>query len=217
VKWVNIGTPDSKTVSAALSQAKINAWAKNQVDQLATFTPEAINEMRAYTGSDFSQINREIGAHGQALHSGSTSSLGASNTYIARAMDSALSVAKLGLDMTLRRNMKAKWLEKQLGIDLATSNMSDILGKAYIEHAYSSTTTKMDANMSYSAGDNDSKVALIIRAPASAKAVSVKSISHHSSENEVMLARGATYIIRGFDRTLRMLYVDLIDTSAQPI
>lgn len=118
-------------------------------------------------------------------------------------MDSVFAKTTLGKNVLLRRNMAQKYFWEQLGFDvskvdsLTEEDLKGIVGKVYKETAYSSTSMDpfFSGQFQGEAGKTGGAV-LHIRAGASMPGLRAKALSGHSGEEEVILPRGTTYVVR---------------------
>lgn len=200
----------------SMSYEERESWSNHQLKAVEALTKGEISSLREYTGKAFTPINREVGTQGSNKMLGKPVEVSDYNRKYMKDFDKAFNKVTLGKDMLLRRNMKVDWLEQQLGIDLDQVEPYEMVGKAYKEHAYSSSSYRVSSTL---AVQNNTKppVALMIRAPKETKAVLVKSFSKSPGEDEVLIGRGATYIIRKYDKKERKLYVDLIEQVPEDI
>ena len=157
-------------------------------------SPDEKSAIVSYTGSGYKEMNKDL----------------VSGTYNKKVADTtkALDVS-LGQDLKLRRNMPTKWFMKSFGLATDTdtrSNLSSIdpaklqslVGKPYHEPAFSSTSYDGNNGIMYSnEGNVNGGIILRIRADKDiAKGITIDQHSSNSSEREVILQQGATYIIR---------------------
>ena len=151
----------------------------------------------SYTSSGYSSANKTL--------AGSTSSgshVEDNNDTMAKAID-----VPLGVPMKLRRNMPQKWFWKALGLphaDGATmgafteAQLQSVVGKVYHEPSFSSTSYDGGNGICLSnTASSSGAVVLRIRAGAQAKGIFIDTNSSCSSEREVILQRGAAYVVRG--------------------
>jgi hypothetical protein len=125
----------------------------------------------------------------------------------AEILKKVLDGASLPVDAKLRRNMPQKWFWKALGVgenEMSHLNDEQILshvGKTYTEDAFSSTSK--DHNFSSAFGNTahkSGKLKLNIRAPKGSQGVDISYLMHNHGEAEVILNRGATYVIRSIKK-----------------
>lgn len=191
-----------------------------QVSKLSSTEKSVLS---GYTGSDFTQTNRTVGAFGTAKMKGlPVSPLSNGLIHTMNAMDSIFSKTTLGADAKLRRNMPQKYFWEQLGFSIEQMNkMSDadlaaLSGRVYKETAYSSTSTRGTFEGCFSQeAQKTGGLSLRIRASKDMPGIHAKSISKHSGEDEVVLPRGTSYVIRSIRRTpnskfLYDVHVDMI-------
>lgn len=172
---------------------------------------EQVAAIGSYTSSGFRQLNKEVGAAGTAVMKGQKP------TFISdhrvkqmERMDDAFKDTTLGYDTKLYRNMAQKYFWEQLGISgnsmdaITDAQMNSVVGRVYKETAFSSTTT--DVNLGLSLQDTalqSGRLTLNIRAGKKMPGMLVTAISSHSHENEVILPRGTTYVIKGIRRGVK--------------
>ena len=119
----------------------------------------------------------------------------------------------LGVDMKLRRNMPQKWFLKSFGLATDTSSkdsmgaltqaqLDSMVGKVYHEPSFSSTSYDENQSLMVSnTGQESGGLILRIRANGKlAKGIFIDSHSSHSSEREVILQKGAAYVVRSIKR-----------------
>lgn len=164
----------------------------NRIKQLTFDERHAVT---LYTGSAFSRINKAV-----AKATINDSRLSFDTADDVKNLDSALNNSKLGMNVRLSRSMAGKWLYSALGVDTPEdeAEAQDLIGKIYTENAYSSTSMEYRGvgAMANSTGEAGT-VHLIIRAGKEMPGLRVDEISENKGEDEVILPRGATYIIRG--------------------
>lgn len=186
-----------------------------------SLTPSQRSAFTSYTGSGHKGVNKN-------LAQGTT-------TDLADVLSKAMDGQSLGVDVKLGRNMPQKWFWKAMGLPNDTSaemnNLTDeqlqaCVGKVYHEPGISSTSYDQDCGVSVTnTGDESGYLKLHIRA---AKDISqglwIDTHSTCSSEREVMLNKGATYLIRGIQRNDTSSYgpysytidLDLIGYTQEP-
>lgn len=178
--------------------------------EVKKLTPEQKSILSDYTGSGFTALNKEVGQYGTAKMQGKDPKpVGEYTKDRMLALDSAFEQVKLGQNVQLKRNMAQKYFFGQLGLPLDQVNgMSEaamreaVVGKLYKETAYSSTSTREDFSGSYSsAAGNSGLMSLHIRAGKDLPGLYVDSFSKNAGENEVVLGRGTTYVIRDVHRS----------------
>lgn len=207
-----------------------NEFKQHGYNEVEKLTPGEKKVISSYTGAGFSQLNREVGASGTAKMKGvPTEKLSDSTKSSMKKMDSVFSKTKLGANVKLRRNMPQKYFWDQLGIGMEkASKMSDaellaLSGRVYKETAYSSTSTRTDFTGIFSQeAEKTGALSLKIRAGKDMPGLHAKSISNHSSEEEVVLPRGTTYVIRSVKRNsgsqfLFDIQVDMIGAFPDPL
>jgi hypothetical protein len=125
----------------------------------------------------------------------------------------------LGVDALLRRNMATRWLVEQVtgksmaskGDDydsvrkainsLSEKELQGMVGKVYHEKAISSASYDSNNSTCVSkVAQNTGICRLMLRAPAETKALVIDRNSSCPSEREVILQKGATYVIRSVKR-----------------
>jgi len=186
-----------------------------------SLTPSQRSAFTSYTGSGHKGVNKN-------LAQGTT-------TDLADVLSKAMDGQSLGVDVKLGRNMPQKWFWKAMGLPNDTraemNNLTDeqlqaCVGKVYHEPGISSTSYDQDCGVSVTnTGDQSGYLKLHIRA---AKDISqglwIDTHSTCSSEREVMLNKGATYLIRGIQRNDTSSYgpysytidLDLIGYTQEP-
>lgn len=166
----------------------------------SSLSGEARSDLEDYTDNGYNSINRSI-ASGKPDEE-------------AKNIASALKGKSLGVDLNLSRNMPQKWLFQALGLpsasradmdSLTDDQLKSCVGKVYREPGLSSTSHEDVADNSIyvsHTGNDSGYAALRIRA---AKDVSqgiwIGTHSERGDEHEVLLNEGATYVIRGIQRT----------------
>ena len=163
-----------------------------------SFTPKQKEAFVSYTGSGHSSANKSLAS-------------GSGNT-LAKTLSEAMDGQSLGVDMKLRRNMPQKWFWKAMGLpysdnrsemnSLTDEQLLSCVGKVYREPALSSASyDENNTTAVTSTGDESGYANLRIRA---AKDISQGAwLDYHSgcpSEREILMNKGATYLIRGIER-----------------
>lgn len=178
---------------------------KNDQDtQIQQLTSSTRSVLEGYTGSAYTPVNKAVGKYGTAKMTGGNPDPVPSHIKSqAEAMDSAFQQIKLGEDLRLRRNMPQKYFWNQLGFtddqmhDLSPETLQSMVGKVYKETAYGSTSMNKDFTSFYSEEPNKTGgMQLNIRAHKDINGLRLASISSHSHEEEVVMPRGTTYVIR---------------------
>jgi hypothetical protein len=199
-KLKNLGTDPVKIVASYDQQASTFKYpeedyglsvkfANFQSTLLEKLTPTEELHLNAHTGSAYSDFNKAVGA--ASLGQGT---LGSDMRAKMHALDSAFAKSKLGVNVKLNREFPVKYIAQAFGGSMP-SNPQELVGKIYTENAMASTTMQ-DSFFSYAGSGNQGEARFRIRAGADQKGIRTASISHHSSEKEVTLPRGSTYIIR---------------------
>lgn len=176
--------------------------------QIAKLTPQEHDTVNSYTGSSFTSLNKAVGAFGTAKMKGlPTEPLSDGRKAQMENMDGVFAKTTLGKNVNLRRNMPQKYFWEQLGISVEKANsmsqeeLNKMVGKVYKETAYSSTSMREDFNSSFAKETVKTGGAVLrIRAGKDMPGMYAKSISQHSSEAEVILPRGTTYVVRKVTR-----------------
>jgi hypothetical protein len=209
-----VGDP-SKTASAYDAAADTFKYPSGDVDfakqqdAMIHKLPDAtIGILKSYTGSGYTTINKAAGAYGSAKMAGLNPEplLSWQKNQIAD-MDEAFSQIKLGQNVALRRNMPQKYFWNQLGITtdkmdgMTQEQVEAFVGKTYKETAFGSASMNENFNSGFSGEMNKTGgMILRIRAAADTNAVRVASISGHDGEEEVVMGRGTTYVIRSIKK-----------------
>lgn len=183
-------------------------FAKHGKAQIAKLSKDEKDTITGYTGSDFTNINKQVGKAGTAKMQGKDHTyLSSSVKESVKSMDAVFQKTTLGKNTKLRRNMAQKYLWEQLGFDvdkvenLTDDDLEQLKGRVYKETAYSSTSMSSGFTGNFQGEASKTGAAtLMIRAHKDTKGVNAKSISLHSGEDEVILPRGTTYVIRGVKR-----------------
>lgn len=208
-------------------------FANHAEKQIAKLTPSQKNVITDYTGDDFSGVNRAVGLAGTfKMTKGLSGQDVTLNSYVKESMthmDAAFSKTTLGKNVRLRRGMPQKYFLEQLGITKVSKGMSfsedqlkSMVGKVYKETAFSSTTMDKDKHISLaSESSKTGSMSLFIRAGKDMPGLRAKAISNHGHEEEVILPRGTTYVIRrafvdpGTDRL--HVEVDMLGAFPDPL
>lgn len=176
--------------------------------QIAKLSPQERLTVSSYTGSSFTSLNKAVGAFGTAKMKGlSTEPLSDDRKAQMKHMDAVFAKTTLGENVNLRRNMPQKYFWEQLGLSVERANsmsqeeLNKMVGKVYKETAYSSTSMRKDFDASFASETwKTGGAALRIRAGKDMPGMYAKSLSKHSSEDEVILPRGTTYVVRKVTR-----------------
>lgn len=191
-----------KDVNSPASEAG-EKFVRHHDELVASLSPAEKNILVGYTGPAFTALNRAAGAYGTAKMQGTEAvPLDAGQKLSMKEMDSAFAKTTLGSDVRLRRNMAGIYLNKQLGLpdnnsDITDAQLQSVVGRVYKETAYSSTSTNTKFSSLFSnAAKKYGKTILDIRSTGDKPGLRVKSISQNPSEEEVVLPRGTTYVIR---------------------
>lgn len=162
---------------------------------LSAFAKQCIT---AYTGSSFTEINKDLikGNPSKTVNS------------LTESLDKPL-----GQDLMLRRNMATKWFMKSFGLAKDTSSrgelqninpdkLQELVGKIYHEQAFSSTSYDPQNNITFANEcTKTGSIQLHIRADKDiARGIAIDKNSSNSGEREVMLQQGAVYVIRKVER-----------------
>jgi hypothetical protein len=102
------------------------------------------------------------------------------------------------VNVKLNREFPVKYMAQQFG-GIMPKNPQDLVGKIYTENAMASTTMK-DSFFNYASSAVSGEARFRIRAGADQKGIRTAALSSHTSEQEVTLPRGSTYIIRSAKR-----------------
>jgi hypothetical protein len=173
---------EAHTKAKALGQKH---WTSLSADQRAA--------LKSYTGPNFKSINQ--------------ASINGTQTTVVQHLAASMQGRSLGMDLNLRRNMAQKWFFKAMGMPHGTkaemNNMSQaqldsLVGKTYTEPSFSSTTYNLNSGIGFSNTATESGgLTMNIRAGKDkAEGIYVDTNSSNSTEQEVVLNRGATYVIR---------------------
>lgn len=160
--------------------------ARKITDKLSEAESQAV---KSYAGSGYTEQNKAIAA-------------GKTTTY-ATLMKKVMDKASLPVDAKLRRNMAQKWFWKALGVDggvmhnLSDSEIATHVGKTYTEDAFSSTSKDLSFTAAFGkTAQTSGKIQMNIRAPKGSQALDVSYHVSNHGEAEIILNRGATYVIR---------------------
>lgn len=200
------------------------------VAQVKKLTSEEKAVVSSYTGSAFTALNKAVGKAGTAKMQGAAAEhISSYQKSQMKAMDAAFAKTTLGKNVKLRRNMPQKYFWEQLGIGLekvSTMTQADLdkmVGKVYKETAFSSTSMRSNFSSSFAKETSNTGGAILrIRAGASMPGLRAKSISNHEGEDEVILPRGTTYVIRKIvpvnsDNFKFEVHVDMIGAFPDPL
>lgn len=184
------------------------AFAKQQDAQVNSLPENTVSILKSYTGSSYTEINKAVGKYGTAKMNGlEPPELSSYEKGTAIRMDKAFAQITLGQNVALRRNMPQKYFWNQLGIDteamrhMSQEQVDAFVGKTYKETAYGSASMDENFGGAYSKEmEKTGGMILRIRAGADINAVRVASISSHNHEEEVIMGRGTTYVIRSIKK-----------------
>ncbi len=217
------------TANTFHSVLKDPEFAEQQNAMIENLPYGAKQVLTSYTGSGYQDINKAAGKYGTEKMMGLEPEplTGYAKTSI-KSMDQAFAQIKLGKNVKLRRNMPQRYFFGQLGVPvdklsgLTEEKAQAFIGKVYKETAYGSASMDHNFNSVYSKeSDKTGKIKLNIRAHADTNAVRVASISGHKSEEEVIMGRGTTYVIRAVRKGPHgyafEVDVDVIGTYPDPI
>jgi len=199
--------PGKKDKFKAAQSAVISNLNKTQKDTL-----------KKYTGTMASSVNTALGEY---FNSGN--SISESNKKYIKTMDAAFKKSKLGENVKLVRNIGSKFFWKWFGMDeggIADNNLDLLKGKSYTEICYVSTSKNPDSSICLQ-DTSKGRIKFIINAGKNFHGIDVSSISSHP-ENEVILSRGTTYVIREIKHTksgaspssnVWEVFVDIVDQT----
>jgi hypothetical protein len=144
-------------------------------------------------------------------------------------IDSAVSKLTLGYDMLLKRAVPSHLFWKQFGFSgsqPSPNQLQSFVGKTYTEVCHVSTSVLPTWNHTI-AGAPEGKVVMTIKANKNVRGVKIYggSIGGSSSEMEVLLPRGTTFLIRSIKlspqtyggKPVWEMEVDIVDQAPQVI
>lgn len=177
------------------SQSEHMAFKAAQTPQIAQLTSQEKNVFSGFTGSGYTELNKKLGAAAKTPDGKIPL-----NFYVkAQLIDSAMKKVKLGRNIRLTRVMASKYLVEGLGLKKMPTTQAEadaLVGRIYTENAVSSTSMRSSWSSSYSSAANQGAVRLMIRAGKERHGIRVITFTSNTSEEEVTLPRGATYVIR---------------------
>lgn len=160
-------------------------------------TADQSKALHSYVGSGYTNMNKVVSGSGEH--------------ELAKERAAALEQVlthEVGVPMQLRRNMPQKWFWQAMGLPhddaeqmkgLTDAQINGVIGKTFVEKAFSSTTYRTNSEIGFSNTGNESGfLDLRIRAPKETKGIFVDAFS--PGESEVILQKGATYIIKKVTR-----------------
>lgn len=194
----------SSSLSPTLVDKNYRDHSQAQAALLSSLEKNAVSE---YTGSGFTAINKAAvyGTKDLDVNSQLTN------------LESAINKVTLGENLTLYRTAPSKWFLQAMGLGEANSEVSlddlkSVVGKVYVERAFSSTTRKSSMVSSYtSTVDKSGRVRFTIRAPSTAKALetSHNDLSGNPSEWEVILQRNSMLYVRSVSKDAKQINVEV--------
>jgi hypothetical protein len=197
----------SKDKGSDSKDAKFKAVQQAQKPKL---TGAETDYMHSYSASAFTDLNRAAGKFGS---SGQLPAWYTRNNI--ELLDGAMEKITLGENVRLNRVMAQRWLAEAFGLGktLKTATpeqLATMLGKTYTEGAFSSTSMSPDWGSGFSGAVSESgKVHMRIRAGADVHGIRIASFASNPGEQEVLLARGTTYVIRAVRREGTSIYMDV--------
>lgn len=189
-KWYDDNDAEFKTVNNGNSK-----FDSHHDSQVGLLTEKEKTTLSSYTGSGYTTQNKTV--------AGTASE--AAKDKSAEVLDKAMKKMTLGEHVRLRRNMAQRWFWESFGMkdfsNLSDEQVASVVGKTYTEKAFSSTSKNLSFNGVFSTeASKTGTLDLRIRAKKDIRGLDLKSLTHHSSESEVLLDKGVTYIVRKVER-----------------
>ncbi len=169
-------------------------------DTVKALTSAQKTSLQHYTGSGYKEQNKSTVG---------TLDAGYSTVTDVQNISQAMAKSTLGFDLKLRRNAAQRWFWQGLGTSIAdvdslsASELSQFEGRTYTEKAFSSTSKNLSFNSAFSSeASNTGAIRMNIRASKTTRGIDLsQGVSSHAGEQEVLLDRGVTYLIRKVKRT----------------
>ncbi len=186
---------------------------------VSTLSKTQKNKLKAYTGSLADSVNLSLGHY---FNNGYPVT-GKVKTAI-KTLDAAFKKSKLGENVKLVRNIGSRFFWKWFGMDengIADHSLDLLKGKSYTEITYASTSMNPDSTVCLQ-DKSKGKIKLVINAGKNFHGIKVSSFSNVPSEDEVLLPRGTTYVIREIKHTqsgaspssnVWEVFVDIVDQT----
>lgn len=203
---------------------KLARFHSHNLKQSDKMTGSEKSVIKDYMGDAYKGINKSLGA--MAAGGKPTGSQAISNIkFLEMAFDRK---PTLGENVKLNRTMASKYIATAFGLEnlpKTESELKSLEGRVYTENAYSSTSWNEDWTSGFAKAANTSRTLLKIRASADMPGLKVGGVVGNSGEGEVLLPRGATYVIRKAyfqtskwgDSRHHVFEVDLIGYYAKPV
>ena len=174
------------------SHYEYNKYTDDWLDKL---TDEERRAVQTYTGSAYESMNKYL--RGQSGYTGYEQEI--------KDCAKALSKASLPKDTYVTRGSDYNMLDA-LGVKYSADDKSKIIGQVVTDKGF--TSTSIDPNSGF-----DKDIQYVIKVPKGSQAMYVSSISAYSSEQELLINKGAKFEIKdvefGSDGKVKKIYMEL--------